>query len=129
MLYVDANAAFNGIWQAWAAPGTGNPNASTTVYIYILSGAVMVGTGDDGSTVGELFLNQTGTWLPLSYLNSQATNKPANEIIMYSFNGPAQFFIDAATVYDGVPEPATFALAGAALVTLGLLSRKRSRRK
>ena len=129
MLYVDTPGAFNGIWQQWAPTNTGSDNATTVAFVYVVSGAVQVGTGNDGSTVKELVLVPTGTWQQVTWFNSQLFNKPANEIIFYSDGAGAQFFVDGVQVVDGLPEPATFALTGGALVALGLIARKRRARK
>jgi hypothetical protein len=129
MLYVTTNGAFNGIWQAWDVPNAGNTNATTNAWVYIVSGQVMVGTGNDGSTVAEMTLTQTGTWLNLTWFNSAPFNKPANELIFYSNAGPATFYVDATGVFDGIPEPATFALTGLTIAVLGFTARKRSLRR
>lgn len=130
MIYVETNGAFNGIWQQWAPTDTGSTNSTTTAFVYVVSGAVQVGTGNGGSTVQELVLVPTGTWQQVTWFNTQLFNKPANEVIFYSDAAGAQFFVDGVQVVDtSLPEPATLVLTGGALVALGLIARKRQPRK
>jgi len=53
---------------------------------------------------------------------------PSNEFIIYSANGPAEFYADNASV-DPVPEPTTMLLLGSGLIGLAGYGRKKLLKK
>jgi hypothetical protein len=79
------------------APFNGGPmNAVSRVWVYLTQGVVFLGTGNGGGTGGDVVSKTTGQWELLQAPNGA---HPANELIVYSTGGGADFYLDNAEVY------------------------------
>jgi hypothetical protein len=129
MIHVSTMAG-SGLFQIYAPQPGGYNSVLTSAWIKVIGGTVGVGigSGNDGSTVVEVF-STSSNWTFLSTLNHGPNNTPANEMIIYSLNGPSEFYADLASVEpQNLPEPATAGtLAGG--IALYALARLVSKRK
>jgi hypothetical protein len=66
-----------------------------SAWIYVVSGVVGVGTGDDANTIIDVTSSTTGTW---EYLQAPSTAGPVNLMIIYAVGGPAEFYVDDASL-------------------------------
>ena len=100
MMHVTATDSNAGIVQYGF---TAQPNTLTSVWVYINSGCVMIGTGDSGATGLDEATCETGRWFHFSRVPNGST--PANEIIVYSllfpWNVSSDFYVDNASVVAG----------------------------
>jgi hypothetical protein len=119
MIHFTTDGGRNGLIQYFLPSSTGPDHVIGSAWIYVLSGQVQIGTGDDGSTLGDAFSTTTGEWELLHAPNGVA---PANEFIIYSYNGPVEFYADNASV--SVPEPTTMLLLGLGLMGIAGIRRK-----
>lgn len=94
MLYVATDGARNGLFQNWCCAVL-PPKVYGCAWIYVLSGRVGIGTGFGGGTVHDAVLTKTGSWEVLNVGNGSS---PAIEMIVYSYGGPARFYIESARV-------------------------------
>jgi hypothetical protein len=119
MIHVETTGAMNGIVQVFAPHNTGPTNVLSTAYVYVLSGKVYLGTGNGGDTTSDVVSKTTGQWERLQAYNGIS---PANEMVIYSSGGPANFYVAYASIsigsghISGVPEPSALLLS-----TLGVL--------
>jgi len=96
MIHVTTNGAGNGLTHVWNAPGNGPNTVYACAWIFILSGEVGIGTGNGGNTSFDMVLMKAGSWEVLQVSNGVS---PANELIIYSHNGGAEFFVESAEIY------------------------------
>ncbi|MFO1049537.1 MAG: hypothetical protein U1E52_16780 [Geminicoccaceae bacterium] len=94
MLYVATDGTRNGLFQNWCCAVL-PPKVYGCAWIYVLSGRVGIGTGFGGGTVHDAVLTKTGSWEVLNVGNGSS---PAIEMIVYSYLGPARFYIESARV-------------------------------
>jgi hypothetical protein len=143
MLHVTTTNAYNGIYQIFLPANTGPSQVLASLSVFVLSGEVGMGTGNGGSTSPwNVVSHTTGQWETLSATTTGLPGStPANEIVLYSVYGPADFYVDMASVHprsDGgtgsaasiasAPEPSTLISLGAgALMSLAGYSWRRKR--
>jgi len=96
MIHVTATGSYAGIVQYGFAAQT---STLTSVWVYINSGCVMIGTGNGGSTGLDEATCETGRWFHFSRVPNG--DSPANEIIVYSLLYPSDFYVDNANVVAG----------------------------
>jgi PEP-CTERM motif len=107
MIEVTTNGYANGIWQQYLPTNTGPTSAFGSAWVYINSGCVGIGIGNDGNTGATSSTGVTGQWVNLTTLNGVS---PANEFIVYTtVAGGADYYVDNAWV-SVVPEPASLTL-------------------
>ena len=100
MLHVITDGAGCGIVQTFLPEHTGPPHVVSSVWVKVVRGSVLVGTGDGGSIAVDATIdaevNGTARWT-LVQAGNQRT--PANEFIVYSgSSGGAEFYVDHAWV-------------------------------
>jgi hypothetical protein len=122
MIHVQTTGGANGLVQVFAPPNGGSTNVSATAYVYVLSGQVYLGTGNGGDTLVDAISTKTNTWERLQASNGVS---PANELIIYSYRGPANFYVGYASVTDsghtaGAPEPSALLLSTFGVLITGL---------
>jgi hypothetical protein len=120
MIHVTTDEAMNGLFQPFLPYQTGPDHAIGSAWIYVISGQVAIGTGNDGSTGFDTFTSTIGVW---KFLEAPNGISPANEFIIYSKGGPAEFYAENASVTPA-PEPVTMILLGSGLIGLLGLRRK-----
>jgi hypothetical protein len=96
MIHVTATDSNAGIVQYGFA---NQASTLTSVWVYINSGCVMIGTGDSGSTGLDEATCELGRWFHFSRVPNG--DSPANEIIVYSLLGASDFYVDNASVVAG----------------------------
>lgn len=102
MLHVVVDGNDNGIVQTFIEPEkTGPWRTESAAWVYVVKGAVTMGTGDGGDIIRPGILShQKGVW---EYLEGPNEVSPSNEIIFYSVDDDgAEFYIDNVSVI--VPE-------------------------
>jgi hypothetical protein len=95
VIHVKTTGATNGLVQVWAPINTGPSKVVHSATIFVKSGKVGMGTGNGGNTGFNAFTTHTGRWETISGENTVC---PANETIIYSADGPAEFYVDSASV-------------------------------
>jgi hypothetical protein len=95
VIHVTTTSTQAGIFQRFAS--TGPSHVYTCDLIYINSGAVGIGTGFGTHTAIDATLSKTGSW---EVLNVGNTFEPAINTIIYSQNGPADFYVKSVSVSD-----------------------------
>jgi hypothetical protein len=95
-LHVITDAGGNGVVQVFAPFNSGPTNAMSGVWVHVRRGTVFLGTGNGGNTGEDVDSTTVGQW---EYLQAPAGNHPANEFIVYSKAGGADFYLDDAAVY------------------------------
>jgi hypothetical protein len=119
MIHITTTGQDNGIVQVLAPPNTGPMNVTSSAYVYVLSGRVGLGTGNGGSTNDTDATSTTlNHWELLSAPNGHA---PANEVVVYSYKGAADYYVGLVSVDPplhtaSTPEPGTLLSS-----TIGLL--------
>jgi hypothetical protein len=122
MIHVVSDGTNNGLLQSFLPFNTGVGNVVGQVAVYVNSGQVGIGIGNGLYTDFDAFSSTTGQWEVINAGNGQS---PANEFLLYSANGPADFYAAAASV-SPVPEPATLMLfGGGAVACVGRAYRRR----
>lgn len=101
MLHVATDGNANGIVQSGSFE---QASTMTSIWLYINSGCVTVGTGNGGDTGPDDTFCESGKWFHMSKVPNGVT--PANEIIVYSatqlVNGNgADFYVKNASVVTG----------------------------
>jgi len=91
MLWVSTSAGSNGINQITGPFGTGPAKATTSAWVYVVSGTVLMGAGNGGQTGVDALTTTTGQW---EFLQAPAGQSPVNQIIFYALGGPAEFYVD-----------------------------------
>jgi hypothetical protein len=130
MIHITTTGASNGLVQIMAPQNTGPTSVTSSAYVYVLSGRVGLGTGNGGNTSPtDAVSTTTHAWELLSGANGQA---PANEIIVYSYKGAADFYvgfvgIDSSVHTASTPEPGTLlsSTIGVLFSALGLGRRRK----
>jgi hypothetical protein len=113
MIRVVVSADRSGLFQNFGVYGSGPDLVQFTVSVYVVSGCVGAGVGDGGYTFVSASTCQQNRWIQLHGRNSVA---PANEIIIYSFGGAAEWYAENASIVlttvnatagngKGLPEP------------------------
>lgn len=95
VIHVTTTGASNGLVQVWAPINTGPSKVVHSASIFVKSGKVGMGTGNGGNTGVSAFTIGTGRWEIIKGTNTVC---PANETIIYSVDGPADFYVDFASV-------------------------------
>jgi hypothetical protein len=94
MIHVVAGADRDGLAQAYFQSNGHTQYACA--WIYLVSGTVAIGAGLDGGQFGALLLD-TGAW---EVLNVSAVGSPTTEMELYASGGPAEFYVESASVSD-----------------------------
>jgi RHS repeat-associated protein len=105
MIHVTTAGAGCGIVQVIAPQDTGPARVDASAWIYVVTGSVVIGTGNGGDIAADALLERTGEWVLVSAGNQRT---PANEFIVYSANdGGCEFYVDHAwiRVADVPPDP------------------------
>lgn len=95
VIHVNTTGPSNGLVQVWAPINTGPSKVTNSAWIFVKSGKVGMGTGNGGNTGVSAFTTGKGRWEKIKGTNSVC---PANETIIYSVDGPAEFYVDSASV-------------------------------
>ncbi len=109
--------------QVFLPFNTGPALTISSAWIFVNSGVAGIGTGNGGNTGLDVFTTTTGQWEFLQAPNGVA---PANEFIIYSSGGPADFFAELVVV-EAVPEPTTIALLALGLLGIAVQRRRGTR--
>jgi hypothetical protein len=97
VIHVMTTGANNGLVQVWKPINTGPTKVVHSASIFIKRGKVGMGTGNGGNTGVSAFTSHTGRWETIQGTNTVC---PANETIIYSTDGPADFYVDSASVVE-----------------------------
>ena len=97
VIHVTTTGASNGLVQVWKPINTGPTKVANSASIFVKSGKVGMGTGNGGNTGVSAFTTGTGRWEVIKGTNTVC---PANETIIYSVDGPAEFYVDSASVVE-----------------------------
>jgi len=95
VIHVRTSGASNGLVQVWGAFNTGPSVVVHKARIFVRSGKVCMGTGNGGNTGCSASTSGTGRWETITGRNTVC---PANETIIYSEGGPADYYVDFASV-------------------------------
>jgi len=95
VIHVKTTGESNGLVQVWAPINTGPSKVLHSAVVYVVSGKVGMGTGNGGNTGFSAYTAGTGKWETIRGYNTVC---PANETIIYSAGGPAEFYVDFASV-------------------------------
>lgn len=99
MMHVLTTGAENGVVQVFGPLNTGPDHVLSAVRVFVVSGQVGLGTGNGGNTHVDVTSSTTGQWELIQAPNGVI---PANEIIIYSVGGPAEFYVDNASTSDAL---------------------------
>jgi hypothetical protein len=108
MLRVATDGASNGIEQVIGAFDTGPACAEESIWVYIISGSILIGAGNGGQTAADQFLTTTGQWTEVTATNTLC---PVNLFIVYAASvGGAEFYLEKASVrrLDCIGPPGDF---------------------
>ena len=103
MIHVTTNGGDNGLFQSFLPENTGPDHAIGSAWIYVISGQVGIGTGNDGAIGFDALTVTMGQW---EFLQAGNGVPPANEFIIYAYGG-GHFYAENANV-SPVPLPAAF---------------------
>ncbi len=95
MLHVIVEGPNSGIVQSWGRAGTGPNRARTDVWLYLVRGAVQSGSGATANAAARAVTRQTGVWEHASGFNVTC---PVADTIIFSYEGPAEFYVDEVTI-------------------------------
>jgi hypothetical protein len=96
MLHVYTTGANNGVVQKLGfAQNQGIPKVFASVWVFVQSGSVCLGTGNAGFTHCDATSTTLNQWVQLKACNGSS---PADGVIIYSVGGPASFKVDLARV-------------------------------
>jgi len=106
MIHVRTTGSDSGLVQVWGAINTGPAHVISSAWVFVQSGKIYIGTGNGGNTGPNGYSSATGKWEQIRGANKVC---PANETIVYSAGGPADFYVDFAEVtpVQGPPCPTT----------------------
>jgi hypothetical protein len=100
MLRVSTGAGGCGLVQQWAATGFGPPAAHAEAWVYVIRGAVTLGSGNGGNTSGDTVSHTIGHWEQLA---ASSGHRPVNEVILYATPADgAEFLVDFVAVRPAV---------------------------
>lgn len=102
VIHVKTTGAGNGLVQVWAPINTGPSKVTHSAIVFVKSGKVGIGTGNGGNTGVSAVTSSKNQWETIRGVNSVC---PANETIIYSVDGPAEFYVDTAAVEIISKEP------------------------
>jgi hypothetical protein len=94
-LHVITDADRNGVVQVFDPFNGGPADALAQIWVYVVRGTVFIGTGNGGGTFGDATSKTTGQWELLRAPNGV---HPANEFIVYSTGGGAEYYLDDAVI-------------------------------
>ena len=121
----------SGIFQMFGPPGSGPMVSFNSLYVFLISGGVEIGSGDQakgGPNADQVANVPKNSWFSLVGPSGALTGnsqRPQNEFIIYSFGpGGANFFADLG-VADPTPEPGTVFSGVLALGLAALYTRRR----
>ena len=97
MLHVVTDGDGNGIDESAIAS---HPNTLSSIWVYINSGCIFIGTGDGGDTGFDEGTCETGRWFHFSKVPNGIS--PATEFLVFSFGNGADFYVKDAII---VPAP------------------------
>ncbi|MFN0151725.1 MAG: hypothetical protein ACKVU1_13575 [bacterium] len=97
MLHVTTDGGSNGVGQIFLPFDTGPDQATAMARIFVISGTVVIGTGNGGNTGADAHTRYTGHW---EFLRAGNGVSPANEFIVYAWGGPAEFYVDKCRVAE-----------------------------
>jgi hypothetical protein len=97
MIRVKTEEAGAGLVQVFSEPPGDLANVFSWALIFIVSGEVGIGTGDQANTDVDMVLRKTGSWELLQVSNGKF---PANSFFITSPVGAAEFYVDSAGVSD-----------------------------
>lgn len=123
MVHVVTTGTNNGLLQSFLPYGTGTQQTDGSVAVYVNNGRVGIGTGNGLYTNFDGFSTGVGAW---EFPSAHNGASPANEFLIYSTGGPADFYVGAATV-SPVPEPGTLLLLATGIGIPLWMSRARRR--
>src|SRR6185437_10165151 len=90
-LHVTTGADGCGIVATFHPAGGDPAQVLTSIWLYLVRGAVAVGTGDGGSTGRDVVCGQTGQWVFVQAANGVS---PANELVVYAAGDDgAEFYV------------------------------------
>lgn len=95
IMRVEASHDRNGLVQVFGALDTGPVIVESSVWVFVESGEVYLGTGNGGNTGADTHSSSTGRW---ELLKSRNGVWPANELVLYSSGGSSLFYADLARV-------------------------------
>jgi len=103
----------SGLVQAFLPVGTGPGHVTSSVWIFVKTGTVFIGTGNGGNTGIDARTSVIGKWIELKARNGVS---PANMLIIYGQSPGADFYVDSASVAALAPgTPATVGVTKAYL--------------
>lgn len=92
MIHVTTSGNYNGLYQTFS--GNAGPDYACA-WVYVRSGQVAIGAGFGADTGASVVLLKQGSWEVLNVSNAAS---PVTETIIYSENGPAEFYVASASV-------------------------------
>jgi len=95
MIHVVTNGDRNGLVQVFGPFNTGPAQTVASAWVYVRKGKVGIGTGNGGNTGIDALTVTQGKW---EYLQACNGASPANEFIVYSVEGGADFYVDLTRV-------------------------------
>jgi hypothetical protein len=103
MIHVTTTSDSNGLVQVYRAFNTGPKRAIAGIWVFVRNGKVGMGIGNGGNTsIATNTISSTiNQW---EHLQSQNLNAPANEFIIYSIDGPADFYVASACITEVPPQ-------------------------
>jgi len=124
MLHVKTDGRNNGLFQYF----TPHDSYTAEIDVFVLSGQVSLWLGHNPTYWARDYSSTTGQWERLS----ASYDGGVQQIVLYSYLGPAEFYLDYVTEspVNAVPEPGAMAFGGTAgLALVGGLLRWRSARR
>jgi hypothetical protein len=65
--------------------------------VYVTEGCMGIGAGNAGDTIVSRVTCKHNRWIRLFGVNA---GSPANMLILYSYNGPAEWYLDNVSVFS-----------------------------
>ena len=97
MIRVKTPGQNDGIEQVFLPVNTGPAKVNLEAYVYVRSGKVGIGAGNGGNTSVSATSTVNNAWQQIKATN---LNSPANEFIVYSVGGGADFDVAFVTAYE-----------------------------
>jgi hypothetical protein len=101
MIRVTTKGKGNGLVQVFGGLDTGPESVIGSAWVYVVHGAVSIGTGNGGKTRLDMQSTSSGSWELLSARNGVS---PANQFMIYSASDGAIFYVAYAEVIE-IPGP------------------------